>query len=380
MKNFIPFGSPILDKSEFSLVEDVLKSGILVHGKMTSDFEKEFAEMIGVKNAIAVSSCTAGMHLGLFISEIAYGAKVAVPAMTHVATAHVVELQGGQPIFIDVNKVTGNICTKKLREVAKSTKLDAIIPVHYLGLPCEMDEINNIAKINNSLVIEDCALSLSATYKNKQTGSLGDLGSFSFYPVKHITSIEGGMVTTNNDEIARKIRKARAFGYNKSLGERSRPGLYDVDSLGFNYRMNEIEAAVGLCQLKKLDKFLIARERNYKVLYEKISNIKGLWKFPSKTKFSNSSHYCFNIVLEENNSFKRDELQDKLKELNIGTSIHYPGAVPLFSYYKNKYNFKKGDFPIAEWLAANTISLSIGPHINSNQIEEMANTIVNLFK
>jgi len=378
MEKFIPFGKPILDSSEFSLVKNVLESGTLVHGKVTSDFEKEFAERIGVKNAIAVSSCTAGMHLGLFISEISVGAKVAVPAMTHVATAHVVELQGAQPIFIDVNKDTGNICTKKLREVAQNTKLDAIIPVHYLGLPCEMDEIKDIAKINNSLIIEDCALSLSATYKNRQTGSLGDLGSFSFYPVKHITSIEGGMVTTNNNDIAKKIRKARAFGYNKSLGERSRPGLYDVDALGFNYRMNEIEAAVGLCQLKKLDTFLIARERNYKVLYEKISNIHGVWTFPSRKNFSNSSHYCFNLVLEENNKFKRNQLQDKLKELNIGTSIHYPGAVPLFSYYKNKYNFKTGDFPIAEWLASNTISLSIGPHIDSNQIQEMAETIVSL--
>ena len=186
------------------------------------------------------------------------------------------------------------------------------------------------------------------------------------------------MVTTNNNDIAKKIRKARAFGYNKSLGERSRPGLYDVDALGFNYRMNEIEAAVGLCQLKKLDTFLIARERNYKVLYEKISNIHGVWTFPSRKNFSNSSHYCFNLVLEENNKFKRNQLQDKLKELNIGTSIHYPGAVPLFSYYKNKYNFKTGDFPIAEWLASNTISLSIGPHIDSNQIQEMAETIVSL--
>ena len=378
MESLIPFGRPILDSSEFSLVENVLKSGTLVHGKMTSDFEKEFAERIGVKNAIAVSSCTAGMHLGLFVSEISDGAKVAVPAMTHVATAHVVELQGAKPIFIDVDKRTGNICTKKLKEVASNTKLDAIIPVHYLGLPCEMDEIKEIAKMNNSLIIEDCALSLSATYKNKQTGSLGDLGSFSFYPVKHITSIEGGMVTTNNNEIAKKIRKARAFGYNKALGERSRPGLYDVDALGFNYRMNEIEAAVGLCQLKKLDRFLIARERNYKVLHQKLSNINGIWTFPSKNKYSNSSHYCFNLVLEEKNKFKRNELQDKLKELNIGTSIHYPGAVPLFSYYRKKYNFKIGDFPIAEWLASNTISLSIGPHIDSNQIEEIADKVVNL--
>ena len=122
-----------------------------------------------------------------------------------------------------------------------------------------------------------------------------------------------------------------------------------MDALGFNYRMNEIEAAVGLCQLKKLDRFLIARERNYKVLYQKLSNINGIWTFPSKNKYSNSSHYCFNLVLEEKNKFKRNELQDKLKELNIGTSIHYPPR-SLYFLIIEKYNFKIGDFPIAEWL------------------------------
>ena len=347
---------------------------------MQNNFEKKFAERNGSKYAIAVSSCTAGMHLGLFISGIGRGAKVAVPAMTHVATAHVVELQGAQPVFIDVDPKTGNMSTKKLQEASKLVNFDAIIPVHYLGLPCDMDEINNIASNNNSLVIEDCALSLDAQYKDKKTGSLGDLGSFSFYPVKHITSIEGGMVTTDNDEIAAKIKKCRAFGYNKSLGERTRPGLYDVDSLGFNYRMNEVEAAVGLNQLNKIDEFIRLRERNFKILDEKISSIPGITTFPSDLKGAKSSFYCFNFVLPENSEIKRNDLQDSLKELRIGTSIHYPSAVPMFEYYRKKYGYKPGDFPVSEWLAANTLSIGIAPHVSEENAIYIANNIYNLLK
>tara|TARA_B100000965_G_C19599120_1_gene761651 strand:- start:2875 stop:4017 length:1143 start_codon:yes stop_codon:yes gene_type:complete len=380
MSDFIPFGKPILNEEELNSVNEVLQSGILVHGKFTNNFETKFAQRNGSKHAIAVSSCTAGMHLGLFISGIGRGAKVAVPAMTHVATAHVVELQGAQPVFIDVDPKTGNMSTTKLQEASKLVNLDAIIPVHYLGLPCDMDEINNIASKNNSLVIEDCALSLDAEYKNKKTGSLADLGSFSFYPVKHITSIEGGMVTTDNDEIATKIRKSRAFGYNKSLGERTRPGLYDVDSLGFNYRMNEVEAAVGLNQLNKIDQFIKLRERNFKILQEKVSSIPGITTFPSEFKGSKSSYYCFNFVLPENEENKRNELQDSLKDLGIGTSIHYPSAVPMFEYYRNKYGYNSGDFPVSEWLAANTLSIGIAPHVSEENAIYIANNIYQLLK
>ncbi len=380
MSDFIPFGKPILNEEELNSVNEVLQSGILVHGKFTNNFETKFAQRNGSKHAIAVSSCTAGMHLGLFISGIGRGAKVAVPAMTHVATAHVVELQGAQPVFIDVDPKTGNMSTTKLQEASKLVNLDAIIPVHYLGLPCDMDEINNIASKNNSLVIEDCALSLDAEYKNKKTGSLADLGSFSFYPVKHITSIEGGMVTTDNDEIATKIRKSRAFGYNKSLGERTRPGLYDVDSLGFNYRMNEVEAAVGLNQLNKIDQFIKLRERNFKILQEKVSSIPGITTFPSEFKGSKSSYYCFNFVLPENEENKRNELQDSLKDLGIGTSIHYPSAVPMFEYYRNKYGYNSGDFPVSEWLAANTLSIGIAPHVSEENAICIANNIYQLLK
>ena len=373
MNNIIPFGKPIIGNEEYESIKKVLESGILVHGEKTKEFEKEFANRVGSEFAISVSSCTAGLHLALFCSGIKEGDKVAVPAMTHVATAHVVELSGATPIFIDVEKETGNMDIEKLFIASKEHDLNAIIPVHYLGLPCNMDKINEIAKSNNSLVIEDCALAMDAKYGSLKAGNLGDCASFSFYPVKHMTSVEGGMVTTNNPNLAELIKKKKAFGYNKSLGERSRPGQYDVDQLGFNYRMNEIEAAVGLCQLERLDKNLKIRERNYKILYNKLKDLDKVNLFPNYCDKSFSSYYCFNLVLSENCSLDRDLVQDHLKNVGIGSSIHYPSAVPLFTYYSEKYFYKKGDFPISEWLGARTISLPVGPHIDEDQINYLAN-------
>ena len=378
MVNSIPFGKPIIGENELKKIKEVLDSGILVHGKVTKDFEEKFAERVGVKYAISVSSCTAGLHLALFCSGITKGDHVAVPAMTHVATAHVVELLGATPIFIDVDKETGNIDYDKLAEASKENVIKAIIPVHYLGLPCDMNKINEIAKSTNSLVIEDCALAMDAQYDSLKAGNLGDCGSFSFYPVKHMTSIEGGMVTTNNKYLAEQIRKKKAFGYNKSLGERTRPGQYDVDALGFNYRMNEIEAAVGLCQLERLDKHLKIRERNFDILHNKLKQLDSIKLFPKKSGKSNSSFYCFNIVIEENSKIDRNTIQDKLKEIGIGSSIHYPSAVPLFSYYSQKYNYKKGDFPNAELFGDNTISLPIGPHISEKDADYIADSLYEL--
>lgn len=377
MSKFIPFGKPNINHKEIDAINKVMESGILVHGNYTKDFERVFAERIGTRNAIAVSSCTAGLHLSLFVNQIKEGDKVAVPAMTHVSTAHVIELQGATPIFIDVDPETGNMNPLLLNKALNENSVKAIMPVHYLGLPCEMEEINSIAKKHNAIVIEDCALSLDGKYKGRQTGSLGLCGCFSFYPVKHMTSIEGGMVTTNNDDLAKNIRKARAFGYNKELGERSRPGIYDVDKLGFNYRMNEVEAAVGLFQIQKLDNSLRKRKRNYKIIKSHLTKFDELFIFPETSKSSESSYYCLNIILNKNIKNLRDLLQDFLRENQIGTSIHYPSAVPLFTYYKNKYSYNIGDFPVAENIGNNTLSLPLAPHVKEEHAEKIGMCISN---
>lgn len=367
----IPFGKPQLDEAAFEAVRTVLRSGMLVHGSVTPDFERAFAERIGAREAVAVSSCTAGLHLTLFVKGIGPGDRVAVPAMTHVATAHSVELVGAEPVFIDVDPETGNMDPAALEAVTGA--LAAIMPVHYLGLPCDMERIQAVADAKGAFVLEDCALAVDATWDGAKAGTLGLAGSFSFYPVKHMTSIEGGMVTTNDPDLAAQLRKRRAFGYNRALGERTRPGIYDVDTLGLNYRMSEVEAAVGLTQLDRMDDFQAARSANDAALRSVLTQIDGLTLFPDRHGKAVSSHYCLNAILPRDGSVSRDTVVDGLKARGIGSSVHYPGPVPLFTYYSEKYGYKSGDFPVAEWLAAQTISLPVGPHLGPGDAEKLGN-------
>ncbi len=367
----IPFGKPQLDEAAFDAVRTVLESGMLVHGTVTPAFEEAFAARIGAKEAVAVSSCTAGLHLTLFVKGIGPGDRVAVPAMTHVATAHSVELVGAEPVFVDVDPATGNMSPAALEAV--DGPLAAIMPVHYLGLPCGMDRIRAVAEAKGAFILEDCALAVDATWDGQKAGTLGLAGSFSFYPVKHMTSIEGGMVTTNDPDLATQLRKRRAFGYNRALGERTRPGIYDVDTLGLNYRMSEVEAAVGLTQVARMDEFQAARRSNDAALRAILTRIDGLTVFPDRHGKALSSHYCLNAVLPKDGSVSRDVVVDGLKARGIGSSVHYPGPVPLFTYYSDKYGYKSGDFPVAEWLAEQTISLPVGPHLGPGDAERLGN-------
>lgn len=370
----IPFGRPRLDEAEYAAVRDVLESGMLVHGQTTVAFEEAFAARIGTPYAVAVSSCTAGLHLTLFVRGVGPGDRVAVPAMTHVATAHVVELTGATPVFVDVLPESGNLDPDALAAVEEP--LAAIIPVHYLGLPCDMDPIRAVAGRHGAFLLEDCALAVDAEYDGRRAGALALAGSFSFYPVKHMTSIEGGMVTTADGELAAQLRKRRAFGYNRALGERAKPGLYDVDALGFNYRMSEVEAAVGLAQMAKLDDFQAARTRNFTTLRDVLAAAPEITVFEPVQGKARSSHYCLNAVLPRDGTIARDRVVDTLTATGVGTSVHYPGPVPLFTYYREKYGYRPGQFPVAEWLAAQTISLPVGPHLRPGDAERIGAAVV----
>ncbi len=367
----IPFGRPMFDDAEAEAAARVLRGTQLVHGPVTHEFEKRFAERAGAKHAIAVASCTAGLHLSLFARGIGPGDKVIVPAMTHVATAHAVEFCGATPIFVDSDPQTGNVDPAGI-EAAIDAATKAIVVVHYLGLPCEMDRIGETARKAQAFVVEDCALAIDATYGDVKAGNLGAVGCFSFYPIKHMTTIEGGMMTTNDDDLARALSMRKAFGYDRTVEARVKPGLYDVVALGYNYRMNEVEAAVGLAQLDKLDRHQAARARNHRILSEALADMNEVTLFPSAHGRAKSSHYCFNVVLPRDGSIDRDRVVAGLKAEGIGTSVHYPGPVPMMTYYREKYGFPRGRFPIAEWLADQTLSLPVGPHVSPDDAHRIA--------
>ena len=363
----IPFGRPLIGEEERRAVMDVLAGPILVHGPRAVAFEKAFAAWTGAPHAVSVSSCTAAMHLVYFSWEYVPGDEVIVPAQTHAATAHAVELVGAKPVFVDAECATGNIDLAAL-EAAVTPRTRAISVVHYLGVPVDMDRVNQVAKKHGLKVLEDCALAIGTRYKGRHAGLLGDAGCFSFYPVKHMTTAEGGMILTHDSVLAARLTRQKAFGVDRHQGERSVPGVYDVTMLGFNYRMNEIEAAIGIEQVKRLDDILARRERNYRALRTALSQFPELALFEEPPAWGTGSRYCLSAMLGGKLAEKRFEIVAALNRRGVGTSVYYPRAVPHMTYYAQKYGHTKDSFPNAAWISAASIALPVGPHLQEEDM------------
>ncbi|MCW0234936.1 MAG: DegT/DnrJ/EryC1/StrS family aminotransferase [Ferrovibrio sp.] len=370
IENPIPFGRPQMGQAEIDAVVQVLSGPQLVHGPVAKAFEQRFAARAGAKHAITVSSCTTGLHLVLHVHDIGPGDEVIVPAMTHVATANAVEYCRAKPVFADILPDSGNIDPAHVQSLL-TPATRAIIPVHYLGLPCDMDRLEALARPANAFLLEDCALALDADYDGRKAGTLGLAGTFSFYPAKHMTTAEGGMIITDDDNLAQRLGRAKAFSYDRGLGERTKPGIYDVVGLGFNYRMSEVHAAIGLAQMDRLDEIQKVRARNYAALRDSLAGLDEVTVFAPQQGKARSSHYCLNAILPHDRSIDRDAVVQSLNAQGIGTSVHYPSAVPLFTFYREKYGYRPGQFPVAEWMAEQTISLPVGPHLHDGDPERI---------
>jgi perosamine synthetase len=368
----IHFGRPMIGDEEREAVLEVLSSPQLVHGPRAKAFERGFAARLGPDaHATSVSSCTAGLHLAYMHLGIGEGDEVIVPAETHVATAHAVEITGAKPVFVDGDR-TGNIDLEGLgRAITPRTK--AISVVHFLGLPVDMAAVMKIARAHGLFVVEDCALAVGASIDGKACGLWGDVGVFSFYPVKHMTTAEGGMVVSRHADVVASIDNLKAFGYDRMLGERKVAGVYDVVRLGLNYRMNEIEAAIGLAQLDKLDAFQARRNVNAATLRQAL--VKQADAFEVLADGNNRlvhSHYCVSIVLKGALAPRRSDIIDLLKTRDIGVSVYYPVPVPLSKYYREKYQWQERDFPNASRISHHSIALPVGPHLEPEDMKVIA--------
>ncbi|MCF7993673.1 MAG: DegT/DnrJ/EryC1/StrS family aminotransferase [Chromatiaceae bacterium] len=371
MRN-IPFGRPLIDHREQDAVKQVLDGPILVHGPVSAQFEQAFADFTQAPRAVSVSSCTAGMHLIYFALGYGPGDEVIVPAQTHIATAHAVELTGARPIFVDAEPHTGNIDLDAI-EAAITPATKAIAVVHYLGVPVDMPRLVAIAKQYNLFLLEDCALAPGARVDGTHVGLLGNAGVFSFYPVKHLTTAEGGMIILRDSELAERLKRLKAFGVDRSHGERKLPGVYDTIALGFNYRMSEIHAAIGVEQMKKLPGFLQKRKENYTTLSTALAEIPGLRVLPQPCDgHLESSHYCLGTLLDETLMPKRPEIMTRLGQQGIGTSIYYPQPVPRMTYYQDKYGYDFSRYPNAARLSDGMIALPVGPHLETEDMHEIA--------
>ena len=378
MKN-IPFGKPMIGIEEKEAVMKIMDGSILVHGPVSIQFEEQFAAFTGAPNAVSVSSCTAGMHLIYFALGYGPGDEVIVPAQTHLATAHAVELTGARPIFVDAEKNTGNIDIYAI-EAAINSRTKAIAIVHYLGVPVDMPKVIDIAKKHNLFVLEDCALAPGAKVDGIQVGLHGDAGVFSFYPVKHLTTAEGGMIILRDGDLAKKLKLLKAFGVNRNYGERKIPGMYDAEVLGFNYRMSEIHAAIGVEQIKKLPSFLVKRRENFNRLEAGLKNISGITVLPQpmNERFC-SSHYCLGMMLEKEIADKRPTFMEELGKKGIGTSIYYPQPVPRMSYYRSKYGYNENQFVNAAAISDQIIALPVAPHLEFSDMDYIIDSVKQLW-
>ncbi|MBG0776957.1 MAG: DegT/DnrJ/EryC1/StrS family aminotransferase [Desulfovibrionaceae bacterium] len=370
----IPFGKPIFGDEERRAVAEVLEGTTLVHGPRVKQFEADFAAFTGAPHALSVASCTAGLHLALFDLGIGPGDEVIVPAQTHVATAHSVEFTGAASVFADAEPRTGNIDLEQV-EAAVTGNTRAIAVVHYLGLPVDMDGINAIARKHDLFVLEDCALAIGTYYKGTHAGLCGDAGCYSFYPVKHMTTAEGGMVITKHDDVAARLDKKRAFGVDRVVGTRKMPGIYDVTMLGYNYRMNELEGALGCAQLARVPGFLEARNRNYAALEKGLAEIDEIDLFWSGDADYVSSRYCLSMILADALADRRADLVNALKAEGVGTSVYYPKPVPHMTYYAEKYGHGPESFPVAARISYQGIALPVGPHLDEQDMDYIVNAV-----
>jgi perosamine synthetase len=379
MKRTIAFGAPMIGEEERAAVLDVLSGPILVHGPRAARFEEEFAAYVGAPHAVTVSSCTAGMHLVWFTVGIGPGDEVIVPAQTHVATAHAVELTGARPVFIDAEMISGNIDVAAI-ERAITPRTRGITVVHFLGMPVDMVPVMALAKRFGLFVLEDCALAIGTRLDGVHAGLHGDAGVFSFYPVKHMTTAEGGMIITGDADLAARLKLRKAFGVDRAHGERKIPGTYDVVALGLNYRMNELQAAIGSAQARKLDGFLATRKANYAALERDLSDVSGIELLDSGGGRLQHSWYCLSIVLAEGLAAKRADVVAELNARGIGTSVYYPQPVPRMTYYREKYGWSDGAYPGAARISDRSIALPVAPHLGLEDMHYIAETVHSVVK
>jgi perosamine synthetase len=345
------------------LLKKVLSEGFLTQGKYVEQFEKRVAEYLDVKHAVAVSSGTAALHLSLVALDIKHDDEVILPAYTFPATANVVELVGARPVFVDVDLNTFNIDVNKI-EAAISSKTKAIIPVHLFGNPAEMDFITRIAKKRKINIIEDSAGALGSQYKGRKCGTMGRLGCFSFHPRKVVTTGEGGMVVTNDVKLAENIRVLRNHGMQKKKGRA------DFILPGFNYRMNEIEAILGLVQIQELNSIIAERQALAGVYIDYFKDVQEV-AFQEILQDSTSVWQAFVIRLKNGRASQvLKTLKKKNIEANIGTY-----ALHVLKFYSYKYGFKYTDFPCASSLYSSTIALPFYNGMNEIEIRKISDVI-----
>jgi len=383
-EEFLPFSKPSVSEEAIADVCDSIRSGWLAMGPKTVDFEKKFAECVGAKQAVAVNSATAGLHLAV-MAVAKSGDEVITTPMTFASTVNAIIYSGAVPVLVDIDPVTFNIDPKKIEEKI-TAKTKAIIPVHFAGRPCDMDAIEAIAQKYDLAIIEDSAHALGASYHGKKIGSCKaarHIAVFSFHPTKNITTGEGGMITTNDEKAADQMSVQRQNGMDKGAWNRfgaKGKSHYDIFIPGLKYQMMDMQAAIGRDQLKYLSEFNSRRTQIVARYNKELAGLNGVVLPAAVEDNTVHSWHIYTILLDEDKlGFSRDEFMEKMKEYNIGTAYHYQ-ALHLFTAYGEITGLKKGDLPIAEKVGEQIVSLPLFPAMTDADVEDVVAAVKSICK
>lgn len=374
-KNLLPYGKHWIEEDDIQAVAEALRSDYLTTGPKIRELEEKLAEYLGVKYAVAICNGTAALHAACYAAGVREGDEVITTPITFAASANCVLYMGAKPVFADIDPETYNIDPEDIkRKITPKTK--AIIPVHFTGQPCDMDLILDIAREYGLTVIEDGAHALGAEYKGKKVGGIGNMTTFSFHPVKHITTGEGGAITTNDKELYARLAMFRTHGITRDGSRLTRDGgpwYYEQQFLGYNYRITDIQAALGVSQMGKLDRFLEKR-REYARLYdEAFAGMEGVIA-PCQMEGTNSAWHLYIIKLEpEKLKADRRKIFEELKDRNIGVNVHY---IPVYLHpYYRALGYPEGLCPNAESLYERMITLPLFPKMEKGDVQYVVNNV-----
>lgn len=376
----LPYGRQHIDEEDIAAVVNVLKGNFLTTGPIIDEFERKVADYVGAEYAVAFANGTAALHGACFAAGIGEGDEVITTPMTFAASANCVLYQNGTVVFADINPLTYNIDPEAIaNKITARTK--AIIPVHFTGQPVDLDAIHKIAEKHNLIVIEDAAHAIGTTYKGRKIGSISDMTMFSFHPVKHVTTGEGGTITTNNQSLYEKLVQFRSHGITREpskLNENHGPWYYEMQFLGYNYRMTDIHAALGSSQMNKLDVFITKRKEIVNAYNEVFGDMPEVI-VPYQSPDGESSWHLYVIKLNlELLSGTRKEIFEALQRQNIGVNVHYI-PVHLLPYYQD-LGYKRGTLPNAELLYEEIITLPLFPAMTGEDVKDVIAAVKHVMK
>jgi len=375
-REWLPFHVPSIGEEEIAEVVDTLRSGWVTAGPKVQRFEQDFAQLLGTEGALALSSGTAALHLALCAAGVRPGDDVIVPTYTFTATAEVVTYLGARPVLVDVDPVTANLSPHALeRAITRRTR--AVMVVHIAGQPCEMDDVLALTKPRDIAVIEDAAHALPARYRGRLVGTLGDGAAFSFYATKNITTGEGGMLVMTDQDALERARILSVHGISRDAWKRYTAAghwRYEVVESGFKYNMTDIQASLGIHQLRKLARFQASR-RNHVERYQ--SGLADVDAVVTPQEFPGTEHAWHLFLLRlrpEALRIDRDRFIEELRARNIGTSVHFI-PLHLHPYYQQAWRYRAGDFPQAEAVYANTVSLPLYPGMSESDVDDVIDAV-----